>query len=39
MPEIQYARFAVDETPYCLWDLDIHARNLEFYQQDRPTVF
>jgi hypothetical protein len=39
MPEIQYARFAVDETPYCLWDLDIHARNLEFINRIDPRYF
>jgi hypothetical protein len=30
MPEIQNVRFAIDETAYCLWDLDIRQRNLDF---------
>lgn len=39
MCEIQYARFAVNETPYCLWDLDIYARNLDFINSIDPHYF
>lgn len=37
--EIQYARFAVNETPHCLWDLDIHASNLDFINNIDPRYF
>lgn len=39
MGEIQYARFAVNETPYCLWDLDLDARNLDFINSIDPRYF
>lgn len=39
MSEIQYARFAVNETPYCLWDLDIDASNLRFINSIDPHYF
>lgn len=28
-------KFAVNETPYCFWDLDIHGKNLEFNLANR----
>ena len=39
MSEIQYARFAVNETPYCLWDLDIQKSNLDFINNIDPRYF
>jgi hypothetical protein len=39
MSEIQKARFAIDETPYCLWDLDIRQRNLDFINKIDPHYF
>jgi hypothetical protein len=39
MSDIQYARFAVNEKPYCLWDLDIHASNLDFINSIDPRYF
>jgi len=39
MTEIQYARFAVNETPYCLWDLDLDVRNLDFINSIDPRYF
>ena len=32
-------RFAVDETPYCFWDLDVHGKNLEFINKIDPKYF
>jgi hypothetical protein len=39
MPEIQCARFAIDETPHCVWDLDIRQLNLDFLNGIDPTYF
>ena len=33
------ARFVVDEKPYCLWDIDIPARNRELLQKIDPEYF
>ncbi|HEV7746101.1 MAG TPA: hypothetical protein VGO56_13965 [Pyrinomonadaceae bacterium] len=32
-------RFAVNETPYCFWDLDVHGKNLEFVNKIDPKYF
>ena len=39
MTEIQNVRFVVNETPYCLWDLDIYQRNLDFINSIDPKYF
>ena len=36
MNSFQCARFAVDETPYCVWDWDIRQLNLEFLSELDP---
>lgn len=37
--KLLHVRFAVNETPYCFWDLDVHARNLEFIEKIDPKYF
>jgi hypothetical protein len=37
--EIEYAPFVTDETPHCLWDVDIRQRNLEFLDSIAPSYF
>jgi hypothetical protein len=37
--QLPHVRFAVDETLYCFWDLDVHARNLEFIEKIDPKYF
>jgi len=39
MSEVQYARFAVNEKPYCMWDLDVHENNLDFINSIDPRYF
>jgi hypothetical protein len=39
MSEIRYVKFAINETTYCHWDLDIHARNLDFINSIDPKYF
>src|SRR4051812_7198190 len=39
MTEIQYSRFVVNETPYCVWDWDITEQNLEFINSIDPRYF
>jgi hypothetical protein len=39
MPGLQSVRFAIDETPYRLWDLDIRQRNLDFTNKIDPRYF
>lgn len=39
MSVIQNVRFVVNETPYCMWDLDIHQRNLDFINSIDPRYF
>lgn len=39
MQGIQYSCFAVDETPYCLWDSDIQHHNHFFIQNIDPNYF
>lgn len=36
---LQYAMFATDETPHCLWDFDINERNKEFIKSIDPGYF
>jgi hypothetical protein len=39
MTEIPHVKFAVNETPYCFWDLDVHGKNLEFISKIDPKYF
>ncbi len=39
MAEIDIVRFAVNETPYCFWDLDAKQRNLDFINSIDPLYF
>lgn len=39
MPVIQNVRFVVNKTPYCMWDLDIPQRNLDFINSIDPRYF
>jgi hypothetical protein len=39
VPQIQVSRFAVDETPYCVWDLDIRQLNLDYLNSIDPRYF
>jgi hypothetical protein len=39
IPELPHIRFAVNETPYCFWDLDVHGKNLEFIIKIDPKYF
>jgi hypothetical protein len=39
MSGIQRVRFAINETPYCLWDIDIRQRNLDFINSIDPRYF
>jgi hypothetical protein len=39
LSEIQHARFAVNETPYCLWDSDFQKSNLDFINSIDPRYF
>jgi hypothetical protein len=32
-------RFAVNETPYCFWDLEVHKKNLKFINNIDPKYF
>jgi hypothetical protein len=36
---IPHSRFAVDETPYCVWEHDLRDRNLTFLKQLDPKFF
>ena len=36
---LPHVRFAVNETPYCFWDLDVHGKNLEFINKIDPKYF
>jgi hypothetical protein len=38
-PSMQYSIFAVDHAPYCIWDEDLRARNLEFLKWIDPEYF
>lgn len=38
-PQLPHIKFAVNETPYCFWDLDVHGKNLEFINQIDPKYF
>ncbi len=38
-PQLPHIRFAVNETPYCFWDLDVHGKNLEFINKVDPKYF
>jgi hypothetical protein len=39
LPKIQASRFAVDETPYCVWDLNIRQLNLDYLNSIDPLYF
>jgi hypothetical protein len=39
MARIHYSRFAVHETPYCLWDWNIRKLNLDFLETINPGYF
>lgn len=39
MTEIPHIRFAVNETTYCFYDLDVHGKNLEFINKIDPKYF
>jgi hypothetical protein len=36
---LPHIKFAVNETPYCFWDLDVHDKNLEFINKIDPKYF
>ncbi|MBI4232065.1 hypothetical protein HY605_02435 [Candidatus Peregrinibacteria bacterium] len=36
---IQYSKFAVDEAPFCVWEWDLHERNLAFINSIDPAYF
>lgn len=36
---MQYSKFAVDEEPFCVWEWDLHERNLAFINSIDPTYF
>jgi hypothetical protein len=39
MPRLQKRRFAIDETPYCVWDWDIRQVNLDYLDSIDPRYF
>jgi hypothetical protein len=39
MAGIQYNKFAINETPYCIWDWDIRKLNLDFLETIDPHYF
>ena len=36
---MQHSKFAVDESPFCVWEQDLRERNLEFINNLDPTYF
>ncbi len=38
-PNLQYSFFLVDERPFCLWDIDLKKRTLEFVDNLDPSYF
>jgi hypothetical protein len=36
---LQYSFFLVDERPFCLWDIDLKKRNLEFLESLDPSYY
>lgn len=36
---MQYSKFAVDEAPFCVWEWDLHERNLALINSIDPTYF
>lgn len=36
---MQYSKFAVDETPWCVWEWDLHKQNLGFIESVDPQYF
>lgn len=36
---MQYSRFAIDESPFCVWEWDLQERNLAFINSIDPTYF
>lgn len=39
MSKIEFARFAVDETPNCVWSVDLKERNLDYLRSFDPKFF
>ncbi|MBM3941437.1 MAG: hypothetical protein FJ316_00645 [SAR202 cluster bacterium] len=39
MVTLQLSKFAVDELPFCVWDPDLHERNLDFINSIDPAYF
>jgi hypothetical protein len=39
MTQLQYSCFAIDETPYCVWDWDVAGQNLRFLESLDPGYF
>ncbi|MDP9316873.1 MAG: hypothetical protein M3R24_39465 [Chloroflexota bacterium] len=39
MSDIQYSRFAINETPYCFWDWNIAQQNVQFLDNLDPGYF
>lgn len=39
MPEVQYGRFAINETPYCAWDVKLEKKNMDFLNSIDPLYF
>jgi hypothetical protein len=37
--ELHFSRFAIHETPYCVWEFDLPAKNREFLEQLDPDYF
>src|SRR5215217_3441839 len=37
--QLPHIRFAVNETPYCFWELDVHGKNLEFIDKIDSKYF
>jgi hypothetical protein len=37
--DLQYSFFLVDERPFCLWDIDLKRRSLEFLESLDPSYF
>ena len=36
---MQYCKFAVDETPWCAWEIDLGKQNLDFIESVDPYYF
>jgi len=36
---MQYSKFAIDEAPFCVWEWDLHERNLAFINSIDPAYF